>query len=82
MPHWLNGMRRSERKIGFDPRPLRDPVVQRNQSRNFLLEALHPLGKSVAQALDDLKDREIDISQPAPDQILAAVLLQHALEIA
>ena len=28
------------------------------------------------------KDREIDVSQPAPDQILAAILLQHALEIA
>jgi hypothetical protein len=51
------------------------------KSRNFLLEALHPLRKSVAQALDDLKEREIDISQPAPDQILAAILLQHALEI-
>jgi hypothetical protein len=82
MPHWLNGNAPLGRKIGFDPRPLRDPVVQGNQSRNFLLEALHPLGKSVTQALDDLEDREIDVSQPAPDQILAAVLLQHALEIA
>ncbi len=60
---------------------LRDPIVQRDQAGNFLLEALHALGEGVAQSLDDLEEREVDIAQPAADQIFAAVLLQHALEI-
>src|ERR1700688_797037 len=68
-------------KVRFDPRALCHAIVQRDQAGNFLLETLHALGKGVAQSLDDLEEREVDIAQPAADQIFAAVLLQHALEI-
>src|SRR6476619_2376781 len=49
--------------------------------RHLLLEPLHVLGEGVAQALDDLEQREVDVAQPAADKVLAAVLLQHALEV-
>src|SRR6516225_3900768 len=38
--------------------------------------------QGVTQALDVRENREVDVSEPASDQIAAAVVLQHALEIA
>src|SRR6185437_4069011 len=40
------------------------------------------LGKCVAQTFDDLKQRQVNVSEPSPDHILAAVVLEHAFEIA
>ena len=59
-----------------------DAVVQRDHARHLLLEPLHALGKRVAQALDDLEQGEIDVRELAAEQIVAAALLQHALEVA
>ena len=46
------------------------------------LDALHRLGKGVAQALDQLEQRQVDIAELAPEHVRPAALLQHALEIA
>src|SRR5215831_10859226 len=59
-----------------------DPVVQRDQTGNFPFEAFHVLGKRVAQACDNLKQRQVDIAQAAADQESAAIVFQHTLEIA
>src|SRR5215471_11314797 len=69
-------------EIGGNPRPLGDAVVQRDDARHLALEPLHPLGESVTQALDDLEQREIRIAELAADEIGAAAVSQHALEIA
>src|SRR6202050_302456 len=69
-------------QIGFDARPLGDPIAQRDQPRHFLLEALHALGKGIAHALDDLAHRQIDVARATADHMGAAVVVQHALEIA
>jgi hypothetical protein len=74
MPHWLNGDAPLRGEVGLDARALGDAVVQRDKAGYFLLEALHALGKGVAQPLDDLKQRQIDVTEPAADQIFAAVL--------
>src|SRR5580704_11272784 len=69
-------------KIGLDTRALRHAIAQRDQSGHFLLEPLHPPGERITQSLDNLEDREIDITQPAADHISAAVALEYALEVA
>src|SRR5215467_6537353 len=69
-------------EIGGNPRPLGDAVVQRDDARHLALEPLHPLGEGVTQALDDLEQREIRIAELAADEIGAAAVSQHALEIA
>src|SRR6185437_785296 len=70
------------REICGDARPLGDAIVQRHEQRNPFLETLHALGKCVAQTFDDLKQRQVNVSEPSPDHILAAVVLEHAFEIA
>src|SRR6516162_2350709 len=69
-------------EIGLDVRPLRDPVVQIGEAGNFLLEGLHPLWKRIAQSLDDLKQREIGVTEPSAGEIAAAGLVEHVFEIA
>src|SRR5499433_2051368 len=69
------------RKIGLDVRPRGDTVVQVDKARNLTLERLHPLREGVAQAVDDLEQREIDIGQ-SPSCQIAALAVQQPLEIA
>ena len=69
-------------EIGGNPRPLGDALVQRDDARYLALEPLHPLGEGVAQALDDLEQREVRIGELAADQIGTAAVSEHALEIA
>src|SRR5499427_2094225 len=69
-------------EIGGNPRPLGDAVVQRDDARHLALEPLHPAGEGVAQALDDLEQREVRIGELAADEIRAAAAGEHALEIA
>src|SRR6516225_1677028 len=60
------------REIGLDVRPRRDAAMQGNEAGNLLLVRHHALRESVAQAVDDLEQREIDISQPPPRDVDAA----------
>src|ERR1700761_8736720 len=72
--------RRSE--ISFDARTRGHALVERDESGHLSLKALHALWKGVAQPLDDLKDRKIDVAQTPADEKSPAVFLQDALEIA
>src|SRR6202040_1055411 len=56
--------------------------MQPDEPGNLSFEAFHAFGESVAQAFDDLKQRQIDITEAAADDDSAAILFQHALEIA
>src|SRR5262249_47818431 len=69
-------------EIGGDARALRDALVQRDQPRHLLLEALHALGEGIAQTLDDLEQREVHVGQPAAEHIRSTALLDDALEVA
>src|SRR5262245_9060334 len=69
-------------EVGGDARAFSHALVQRYDARHLALEPFHPLGKGVAQPLDDLEQREVHIGQPAAEDIRTAALLQHALEIA
>src|SRR5215475_1870152 len=69
-------------EIGGNPRPLGHAVVQRDDARHLALEPLHPSGKGVAQALDDLEQREVRIGELAADEIGAAAVGEYAFEIA
>src|SRR5262249_27497010 len=69
-------------EIGGNPRPLGDAVVQRDDARHLALEPLHPAGEGVAQALDDLEQREVRIGELAADEIWAAAVGESAREIA
>src|SRR6516165_8579007 len=69
-------------EIGGNARPLGDAVVQRDDARHLALEPLHPLGEGVTQALDDLEQRQVRIGELAADEIGAAAVCEHALEIA
>ena len=55
--------------------------MQINRARYLALERLHALRKCVAQALDNLEQREIGVSCPAAGEIGAAIVLQQPLEI-
>ena len=70
------------REIRRDARALRDAVAQRDHARDLLLEPLHALREAVAQALDDLEQAEIDISELAAEQEMAAAARQNLLEVA
>src|SRR5215204_1623103 len=69
-------------EIGGDPRAFRHTIAQRNHARHFLFEPLHPLRKGVAQAFDDLEQREVDIAEPATKEIRTTTARDHLLEIA
>src|SRR5262249_18777945 len=69
-------------EIGGDARPFPHPAVQRDEARDLSLEPFHALGERIAQALDDLEQREVDIGQLAAEEIIAAARGEHALEVA
>src|SRR5215211_3998951 len=69
-------------EIRGNARTLPHALVQRDHPRHAALEPLHALGKGVAQALDDLEQRQVDIAEAAAEQVVAAALRQHALEVA
>src|SRR5262245_10381689 len=69
-------------EIRGNPRPLGHALVQRDDARHLALEPLHPSGEGVAQALDDLEQREVRIGELAADEIGAAAVGEHAFEIA
>src|SRR5262245_58964891 len=69
-------------QVGGDARTPGDAIAQIDQMRNLLLEALHVSGERIAQPLDDLEHREIDIAHALADHELAAVRREHALEVA
>src|SRR6185437_6798175 len=69
-------------EIGLDLRPRRDAITQREEAGDFLLERIHALGERIAQALDDLEQREVDIGDAPPGDIEAAIVLHQSLEIA
>src|SRR4051794_14140139 len=69
-------------EIGRDMRALRHAVMQRNHPRHFLFESLHPLRKGVAQAFDDLEQRQVNVAKPAAEQIRTAAARDHVFEIA
>src|SRR6185312_6817610 len=69
--------------VALDAGPRRDAVVQSDEARTLLLEALHHARKSVAQPRDGLKQRQIGIAEASADEmaVTAGILGQHALEI-
>src|SRR5262245_642058 len=68
------------RKVSGNPRPLRHPVVQRDQRRHLLLVSLHALGKRVTQPFDDLEQRQVDIGKLAAEYIRPTAFRQDALD--
>src|SRR6476620_6619220 len=68
-------------QVSGDARAPGDAVVQRDDPRHLALEPFHPLGEGVAQALDDLEQREVDIAELAAEHIGAAALVEDTLEI-
>src|SRR5580704_10369386 len=69
-------------EIRLDPRSRGNPVAQADEARNLALERLHALRKSIAQPLDDLEQREIDIGDATAGNKRPAACLQYLLEIA
>src|SRR5262249_1049001 len=57
-------------------------IVQGDESGNRSLESLHTLWERIAQAFDDLKQRQIDIAKAASEDEPAAILFEHAFKIA
>src|SRR5215210_8052844 len=82
-PHFIECNPPLRLEIDRDTRPLRHAVVQRDYLRDFLFHSLHRLGKGVAQAFGDLKQRQVGVSEPRADQEFVAgrILRQHPLEI-
>src|SRR6266478_2688484 len=69
-------------EIGLDIGSGGNAVMQIDQDGNPALEGFHAFGKCIAQAFDDLEQREINISDPAAGEIGAAIAVQQLLEIA
>src|SRR5947209_15947988 len=69
-------------EIGRDAGAFGDAIMQRDEAGYLLLEPLHPLGKRVAQSLDDLKQRKVHITKPATEHVRAAAPCEHTLKIA
>src|SRR4051794_34496000 len=61
-----------------------DAIVQRDNPEKVLFEPRHRSRKGVAQAGDKLKQRQIAITEPAPDEMAVAlrVAFENPLEIA
>src|SRR6201996_3269466 len=70
------------REIRLDVRSRGDAVAQIDQAWDLALERLHSFRERIAQAFDELEHREVDIGQPPPGDIGAAVLLEQPFEIA
>src|ERR1700749_2935176 len=56
--------------------------MQINQAWDPALESFHPLRKSIAQAVDDLEQREVDIADPAAGDPGTAAFAEQPFEIA
>src|SRR5690242_1239635 len=69
-------------QISGDARAPRDAVVQRDQTGNLPFETLHAFWKGVPQAFDNLKQGQVYIADAPADGESAAILFQHAFEIA
>src|SRR5712691_2880259 len=69
-------------EIGGDAGTGGDAVAQRDDARNSPFESLHAVGEGVAQALHDLEQGEVDVAEPAAEELGPAALADHALEIA
>ncbi len=68
--------------IGLDARAFGDAIMHADHGGDFALDAGHRLREGIAQALDQLEQREIDVRKLASEQIRPAALLQRGLEIA
>src|SRR3954470_24387577 len=69
-------------EIGGYARPLRHAVMQRNHARHLPFESLHPLRKGIAQAFDDLEQRQVNVAKLAAKEVRTAVACDQAFEIA
>src|SRR5215207_9810899 len=69
-------------EIGCDARALCHAVMKSNHPRHFLFETVHPFREGVAQPLDDLKQRKVDITKPAAKEISTPAARYHLLEMA
>src|SRR3546814_5065076 len=72
MTHSFPTRRSADLQVGTDAGARRDPVVQRDHPPVFLLDPGHGPGEGVAQARDDLEERQIRIAQPRTDQMPVA----------
>jgi len=68
-------------EIGRDARTLGDAVVHADDSREFLLQALHRSWECVAKAFDDLEQRQVGIAEPTAQEKGAPAAGDHAFEI-
>src|SRR5215475_8830726 len=69
-------------EISLDVRPRGHAVMQSDQTRNIALERLHPLRKGVAQARNDLEQRQIDTAYPYTAHIRARDHSQYRVILA
>src|SRR5690348_18344722 len=70
------------REISRNAWTLLHALCERDQPGNLPLEPFHAIGERVAQAGDQLEQRQVDVAQPPAEHMVSAVFLQHALEIA
>src|SRR4051794_22709915 len=75
-----NAARRCQ--IFLDAGTLRQLVAHRDDARHVALDAFHRLRKRVAQAFNELKQRQVDVSDLAPEYIRPFAFLNNRLEIA
>src|SRR5829696_5182420 len=71
-------------QIGVYARPGGDAAVQRDTPRKPWFELRHRAREGIAQSGNQLKQRELAITDPAADEMAVAlrVLFEHPLEIA
>src|SRR5262245_57841368 len=69
-------------QIGSDARPLRHAITQCDHARNLFLEALHAFRETIAQALDDLEQAQVNVREPPAEQPRPIARLQEFLEVA
>ena len=68
-------------EVGREARPRGDAIVEGEEAGSLLRPPLHRPRKRVAQAGDDLEEREIDVAGRSPDGVRAPVSFERALEV-
>ena len=71
------------REIGLDPRQFAHLHVERDQKRIVRFGRLHRLREGIAQPLQEMKQRQVDIGQrPADGMDLSLAIAERPFEVA
>src|SRR6478735_11208992 len=68
-------------QIGLDVRARRNAVAQFDETGNLALERLHAFRKGIPKSLDDLEQRQVDVSEATAGHISPAIGRPQVLEI-